>query len=148
VNHGLHTTIRLRNRQPREGANGEVSLTRRLIVLLVLVAASAAVLAVPAAATTTTPPPRPPQPPSAYVQTANYTDGCSDWYLRSISQVGSNLKWVSDCSSTYGDEWYWWVSIDSYYWDAGLQQATLFEGQVYDSDGWYWVCYYGAACQA
>jgi hypothetical protein len=120
-------------------------MTRRLIVLLVLVAASAAVLVTPAAATT---PPPPPGPPSAYVQTANYNSGCSDWYLRSISQVVSNLNWVSDCSNTYGDEWYSWVQIDSYYWNAGQQRAILFEQQVWDSDGWFSVCYVGGACQA
>src|SRR5262249_40958593 len=121
-------------------------MTRRVIELLALALTATWLLAAPAAATVTPPPP--PGPPSAYLQTANYNGGCSDWYLRSISEIVTNLNWVTDCSNTYGDEWYSWVQIDSYYWNAGQQRAILFEQQAWDSDGWFSICYIGGACQA
>jgi hypothetical protein len=125
-------------------------MTRRLIVLLVLVAASAAVFAAPAVATT---PPRPPQPPSAYVQTATY-DGCTDWSLQSTWPMSAaNPKWVSTCWNTY---WYdpsdpdaWYQTLDSYFWNADLQKAILWDYGVWDNwMGWYWDCpfYFVGAC--
>jgi hypothetical protein len=120
---------------------------RRLVLHLVVAAASAAVLAAPAAATTTTPP-RPPQPPSAYVQTANYNLGCSDWFLGSTYPSVPDPRWQFDCSSTDGDEWYSWGSTDWYYWNPGLQQAILYLQTGWDSYDWFWFCYIPGACQA
>jgi len=119
-------------------------MARRLIVLL-LVAASAAAFAAPAAATTT--PPRPPQPPSAYVQPATY-DGCTDWSLQSFYPGSvANPKWVFTCWSNGGDSSYSWQARDSYYWNADLQNAILFQQAIWDSDGWFWSCYVGGgAC--
>jgi hypothetical protein len=124
-------------------------MTRRLIVLLLVVAASAAAFAAPAAATTT--PPRPPQPPSAYVQTATY-DGCTDWSLQSTWPMSvANPKWVFRCWNDYGDSSYSYETSDSYYWNADLQKAILFNQAVWDSTGWYWSCTFysgGGACPA
>jgi hypothetical protein len=123
---------------------------RRLIALLVLVAASAALVAAPAAAT---PPPLPPQPPSAYVPTSNYSNGCSDWYLRSSYPMSTaDPKWVFTCSNDWAvDDSYYGTSSDSYYWNAALQQAILFEQTVWDSSGWFWDCtlypFFVGACQ-
>jgi len=127
-------------------------MTRRLIVFLVLVAASAAVLAAPAAAAT---PPRPPQPPSAYVQTATY-DGCTDWSLQSTWPMSvANPKWVFTCWNIYyydpSDPEAWYETYDSYFWNADLQKAILWDYGVWDNWlGWYWDCpfYFVGACPA
>jgi hypothetical protein len=109
-------------------------MARRLIPLLALVLTATALLVASAAAATTPPPP--PGPPSAYVQTANYTDGCTDWSLQSTPPMSAaNPKWVFTCTNTY---WYdpndpdaWWESWNRYYWDANTQTAILcLEGDV------------------
>jgi cytolysin (calcineurin-like family phosphatase) len=115
-------------------------MTRRVIALLALALTATALLVAPAAATTTSPP-RPPQPPSAYVQTANYTDGCSDWFLDSTS-------WQFNCSNTYGDEWYSWGTTDWFYWNAAQQNAILYAKSGWDSNDWFWWCPIVGACQA
>jgi hypothetical protein len=110
-------------------------MTRRLIALVVLAAASAAVLAAPAAATT---PPPPTAPPSAYVQTATYNNGCTDWYLQSTYPMSAtDPQWVFYCSNYDG----YFTSQDGYYWNPDLQTVILFEQAVWD-DGfdWYWSC--------
>jgi hypothetical protein len=77
------------------------------------------------------------------VQTANYTDGCSDWSLDSTYP-----RWQFDCSNTYGDEWYSWGSTDFYYWNAVQQRAILFRQTAWDSFGWWSDCYIPGACPA
>src|SRR5262245_14397233 len=122
-------------------------MTRRLIAVLAVVGASTALLAAPAAATP--PPPQPPQLPSAYVQTANYNNGCSDWYLRSSFPMSTaNPKWVFTCSNTFDDGYYVYYAQDYYYWNAVLQKVILFEQVVWDDYGWYSDCIFGSACQA
>jgi hypothetical protein len=80
---------------------GRSKITRRLIVLLGFVAASAAIRAAPTAATATPLPP--PAPPSAYVQTANYNNGCGDWSLRSTYPMSPPAtRWVFYCSNYDG----------------------------------------------
>lgn len=113
-------------------------MTRRLILLLVVVAA--AVLSAAAAATTTPPPP--PRPPSAYVQTSAYSLGCSDWSLRSNYPMSvANPKWVFTCANVWADDGsYYGEADDSYYWNATLQKAVLFDEQVWDNTGWYLDC--------
>jgi len=114
-------------------------MTRRLIALLVLATASAALVAARAAATT---PPPPPQPPSAYVQTSNYSNGCSDWYLRSnYPMSAADPKWVTTCVNVWADDgWYYGESDSSYYWNATLQQAILFDELGWDNTGWWSDC--------
>jgi hypothetical protein len=119
-------------------------MTRRLIVVLVMVAASAAVLAAPAEAT----PPRPPQPPGAYVQTAAYNNGCTDWFLQSTYPMSPAApQWVFTCQSFDG----YLYAEDRYYWNADRQTVILYEQTVWD-DGfdWYTDCtlYRYGACPA
>jgi hypothetical protein len=113
-------------------------MTRRLIALLVLAAAAAVVVAAPAEAS----PPPPPGPPSAYVQTATYNNGCTDWYLQSTYPMSAtDPQWVFTCSSTDGwPDSYYWTSQDSYYWNADRQTVIQFQWTVWDSTGWYWDC--------
>ena len=114
-------------------------MTRRLIVLLVLAAAAAA-LAAPASATTT--PPQPPQPPTAYVQVSTYSNGCSGWSLRSNYPMSTtDPKWVFTCVNVWADDgFYYGETDDSYYWNANLGQAILFDQQVWDNTGWWNDC--------
>ena len=118
-------------------------MARRLIALLALTLTATALLTTQAAAAATTPP-RPPEPPSAYVQTANYTDSCTDWSLQSTSPFSvSNPKWVFTCTSTYSydptDPDAWWESWNRYYWDGNSQTAILWDEGIWDN--WYWWYY-------
>jgi hypothetical protein len=126
VAYARHHSGRCREGHPA-ASRKEPGMMCRLIAPLAAAAAVAATTAVPAAATTTPPPP--PAPPSAYVQTANYNNGCSDWSLRSNYPMSSTApRWVFHCTNYDG----YYTSQDSYYWNAEQQKVIPFDKASWD----------------
>jgi hypothetical protein len=128
---------------------------RRISLIVAAVVALLATTALSASAATTTTPAPPPAPPSAYVQTSDYTDGCTDWSLQSTWPFSvANPKWVFTCTNTF---WYdpsdpdaWLRSWDSYYWNADKQTAIQWQYQIWDNYLFWWdscTFYYPTACQ-